>query len=110
MIDVKDIFAKNLRRIRNSRGLSQEKFGEIADIQFRSISSFERGIHFISPENFNKICNRLNILPQEFFIMPECAPDDKKYASIERIKELTNSFDEEKLNYALNILEAINKV
>lgn len=43
MLDPLSTFAANLRRLREKRGLSQERLGEEADVHVTHVSKIERG-------------------------------------------------------------------
>jgi transcriptional regulator with XRE-family HTH domain len=43
VLDPLSTFATNLRRLREKRGLSQERLGEVADIHLTHVSKIERG-------------------------------------------------------------------
>lgn len=43
MLDPLNTFATNLRKLREKRGLSQERLGEAADVHMTHVSKIERG-------------------------------------------------------------------
>jgi transcriptional regulator with XRE-family HTH domain len=61
----KEIFAKNLRRIRNETGLSQEELASRAGLHRTYISSIERGQRNISIENIFAIAKALKVAPAD---------------------------------------------
>lgn len=70
IVDPKKLFAKNLRRFRQSTGLSQEALADRAELHRTYISSVERGERNLSLENIFRIANALEIDPREL-IAPE---------------------------------------
>ncbi|MFA7416533.1 MAG: helix-turn-helix transcriptional regulator [Rhizobium sp.] len=44
-MEIREVFAKNLRLIRQSKGLSQEELAHLADIDRTYVSSLERGVY-----------------------------------------------------------------
>jgi len=63
--DPKEIFGKNLRRIRTEAGLSQEELAFRAKLHRTYISSIERGERNVSLENIYAIAGALKIPPGE---------------------------------------------
>lgn len=57
------IFAKNVQAIRTSKGLSQEKLAELAELHRTYISAVEREKRNISIENIEKIASALDVKP-----------------------------------------------
>jgi transcriptional regulator with XRE-family HTH domain len=58
-------FAANMRRIRKSKELTQEKVAELADLHPNYISSVERGERNISICNIEKIARALGVTMAE---------------------------------------------
>jgi transcriptional regulator with XRE-family HTH domain len=44
-MEIREVFAKNLRLIRQSKRLSQEELAHLADIDRTYVSSLERGVY-----------------------------------------------------------------
>lgn len=57
------IFVKNVQAIRTSKGLSQEKLAELAELHRTYISAVEREKRNISIENIEKIASALDVEP-----------------------------------------------
>lgn len=55
------IFAKNLKRLRAERGLSQELLAEIANLHRTYVGSVERGERNVSIDNMESFANALNV-------------------------------------------------
>ena len=60
-MDLIQILADNLKRIRSERGLSQEKLAEIVDLHRTYISGIERGMRNVSLRNIEKIAEALDV-------------------------------------------------
>lgn len=61
----KEIFAKNLKRIRSESGLSQEELAHRAGLHRTYISSIERGERNVSLENIFALAEALKVSPAD---------------------------------------------
>jgi len=66
-IDIKEIFAANLKENRRKKGFTQEKLAEKADISLRYLAMLELGKSFPSGEVLEKLANALDIQSFQFF-------------------------------------------
>lgn len=55
------VFARNLRRERQARGISQESLAELAGLHRTYVSSVERGERNISIDNIERLAKALEI-------------------------------------------------
>lgn len=69
-MSMRDTFARNLRRLRNDRGLSQEELADLADLDRTYISALERSIYAVSIDTFEKLAKALKADPLEFLAGP----------------------------------------
>ena len=67
-MDALKVFAQNLKKYRNKRGLSQEAFAEKVGLHRTYISAVEREKRNISIDNIQKIANALEIDTYMLFI------------------------------------------
>jgi transcriptional regulator with XRE-family HTH domain len=65
--DIKTAFGGKLRSLRTSKGFSQEKLAELADLDRTYISGVERGVRNISLVNICRLAAALKIKIPEFF-------------------------------------------
>jgi transcriptional regulator with XRE-family HTH domain len=63
--DPQTLFGKKLRQLRLERNLSQEKLGELADMDRNYIGATERGQYNICLKSIIKIGRALKIKPKE---------------------------------------------
>jgi transcriptional regulator with XRE-family HTH domain len=68
--DLRDLFATNLRRLRNERGLSQDHLAAEAEISRSYLSQIETGKFHVSLKIIGKLAAVLRAEPAEFFRRP----------------------------------------
>ncbi|ENZ8031218.1 helix-turn-helix transcriptional regulator [Klebsiella pneumoniae] len=54
-------FARNLRKIRQSQGISQEKLADLCDLHRTYVSSVERGERNIAVDNMERLATALGV-------------------------------------------------
>jgi transcriptional regulator with XRE-family HTH domain len=60
-------FGNRLREIRKSKGISQEKLGDLSGLHRTYIGAIERGEQNVSVDNIAKIARALKVKPAELF-------------------------------------------
>jgi transcriptional regulator with XRE-family HTH domain len=70
MEDLRDLFATNLRRLRNARGLSQDDLAAEAEMSRSYLSQIETGKYHVSLKIIAKLAAVLDAEPAEFFRRP----------------------------------------
>jgi transcriptional regulator with XRE-family HTH domain len=66
-------FGQNLRKIRQSNSLTQEKLADLAELDTTYISGLERGIRNPSLLSIIKIARACSVAPKELLDNIECA-------------------------------------
>jgi transcriptional regulator with XRE-family HTH domain len=69
-MDLRQIFATNLRRFRHEKGLSQEELADLADINRTYISKLETGTSWAGLELIGKLAKVLT-RPAADFLIPQ---------------------------------------
>lgn len=70
MKDLKSEFGRNLRKIREDRGITQEELAELADSTRDTIRNIETGKHAPRFGLFERILAALDAHPRELFDFP----------------------------------------
>jgi transcriptional regulator with XRE-family HTH domain len=65
-MDLREIFATNLRRLRHERGLSQDDLAYEADVSRSYLSQIEKGSFHVSLKVIGKLAEALHVEPAEF--------------------------------------------
>ena len=79
-MDLRQLFAINLRRIRHARKLSQEALAHDAEVDRVYLSRVERAVTYVGLEIIEKLANVLDVEPAEFFAPPPKRTPHKKSA------------------------------
>jgi transcriptional regulator with XRE-family HTH domain len=65
-MDLREIFATNLRRLRNAKGMSQDELAYKAEISRSYLSQLEKGSFYVSIKVIGKLAETLDVEPEEF--------------------------------------------
>jgi transcriptional regulator with XRE-family HTH domain len=69
-MDLRETFARNLRRLRNAKGVSQDALALDAGISRSYLSQIESGSFFVSIKIVGKLADALDVEPEEFLKRP----------------------------------------
>jgi transcriptional regulator with XRE-family HTH domain len=69
-MDLRETFARNLRRLRNARGLTQDALAADAGISRSYLSQIESGSFYVSIKIIGKLADVLDAEPEEFLKRP----------------------------------------
>jgi transcriptional regulator with XRE-family HTH domain len=69
-MDLRPVFALNLRRLRHDRGLSQDDLAYEARVNRGYLSRLEQGEFFASLKIVGRLAEALNVEPAELLKMP----------------------------------------
>jgi transcriptional regulator with XRE-family HTH domain len=68
-MDLREVFARNLRRWRNQRGLSQDDLAYEAGVSRSYLSQLEKGAYYASLKIVGRLAEALNVEPAELLRM-----------------------------------------
>lgn len=61
----RSVLARNVRRLREARGLSQEKLAELADFRQAHVSEIESGLTNLTLDNLQALAVALGVRPMD---------------------------------------------
>lgn len=67
---LREVVARNLRQLRNARGLSQEELADRADINRNYVGMLERAEHAATVDMLEKLAEVLGVQPAELLAQP----------------------------------------
>ncbi len=70
-MDLREVFAGNLRRLRHAKGLSQDDLAYEANISRSYLSQLEKGAFYASLKIVGKLATVLDVEPAELLKLPE---------------------------------------
>jgi transcriptional regulator with XRE-family HTH domain len=70
-MEIRDVLALNLRRLRADRGLSQEDLADRADIDRTYISSLERSVYAAGIDVVDRLAKALGVTVADLLAQPE---------------------------------------
>ena len=73
-MDLREVFASNLRRLRHAKGLSQDDLAYEAKISRSYLSQLEKGGFYASLKIVGKIAAVLGVEPAELLKLPDKRP------------------------------------
>jgi transcriptional regulator with XRE-family HTH domain len=69
-MDLRDVFAINLRRLRNARRLSQDDLAYEAEVSRSYLSQLEKGAFYASLNVVGRLAKALEVEPAELLKLP----------------------------------------
>ncbi len=70
-MDLREVFAANLRRLRNERGLAQDDLAYEAEVSRSYLSQLEKGAFYASLKTIGKLATALKVEPAELLKLPD---------------------------------------
>lgn len=70
-MDLRDVFATNLRRLRHAKGLAQDDLAYEAEMSRSYLSQLEKGKFYVSLKIMAKLATVLEVEPAEFLKLPK---------------------------------------
>jgi transcriptional regulator with XRE-family HTH domain len=70
-MDLREVFAANLRRLRNERDLAQDDLAYEAEVSRSYLSQLEKGAFYASLKTIGKLAAALKVEPAELLKLPD---------------------------------------
>ena len=70
-MDLREVFAANLRRLRNEKGLAQDDLAYEAEVSRSYLSQLEKGAFYASLKIVGRLADALNVEPSELLKLPD---------------------------------------
>jgi len=70
-MDLREVFATNLRRLRHEKGLSQDELAYEAEVSRSYLAQLEKGAYFASLKIVGRLAEALRVEPEELIKKPE---------------------------------------
>jgi transcriptional regulator with XRE-family HTH domain len=70
-MDLRQVFATNLRKLRNARGVSQDDLAYEAEVSRSYLSQLEKGKYYASLKIVGRLADVLGVEPAELVRLPE---------------------------------------
>jgi transcriptional regulator with XRE-family HTH domain len=70
-MDLREVFATNLRRLRHAKGLSQDDLAYEAEVSRSYLSQLEKGVFYASLKILEKLAKVLDVEPAELLRLPQ---------------------------------------
>jgi transcriptional regulator with XRE-family HTH domain len=70
-MDLREVFATNLRRLRHAKSLSQDDLAYDAEVSRSYLSQLEKGVFFASLRIVGRLADALGVEPAELLRLPQ---------------------------------------
>ena len=70
-MDLREVFAANLRRLRNAKGVSQDELAFEANVSRSYLSQLEKGTFYASLNVVGRLSEALGVEPAELLQIPQ---------------------------------------
>ncbi len=70
-MDLREVFATNLRRLRHEKGMSQDDLAYEAEVSRSYLSQLEKGAYFASLKIVGRLAEALDVEPAELVKLPQ---------------------------------------
>jgi transcriptional regulator with XRE-family HTH domain len=76
-MDLREVFATNLRRLRHEKGLSQDDLAYEAEVSRSYLAQLEKGTYFASLRIVGRLADTLGVEPAEMLKLPTTGGRDR---------------------------------
>lgn len=105
-MDIKKQLGHKIKRLRQQRGITQEKLAEMADISIRSLSGIELGENFMSAQTMERLLKCLGVTIDELFTAEHLKPTEDLISEIDAIIDSVKD-DRDKIENIYKVVKAL---
>lgn len=106
MKETKILLGERIRELRKNRGLTQEQFAELIDVEQKHVSRLELGKSFPTLERLEKISDALQVPLRDIFDFVHLSNQETRTSSIE---DMMKRLNEENQKIAFKVFNGIIK-
>ena len=103
MVDYQTLLTSNIKNLRKTSGLTQEKFAELVDVSVDGIRNIEKNRYTLLAKTIDSICSAFKITPFEL-LLPDAQQDEE---IIEEIHNKLKLCDNDKLKRISKIIDLV---
>ncbi len=105
-MDIKKQLGYKIKRLRQQKGITQEKLAEMAEISIRSLSGIELGENFMSAQTMERLLKCLGITIDELFAAEHLRPTEDLISEIDSIIDSVKD-DRDKIENIYKVIKAL---
>ena len=83
-MDLRDVFAANLRRLRHAKGFSQDHLAYEAEVSRSYLSQLEKGAFYASLKIIGRLAEALDVEPAELLRLPSRGTNESSRTAVSR--------------------------
>ena len=103
MIDYQKLLNSNIKKLRKTSGLTQEKFAELTDLSVDAIRNIEQNKYTPTASTINSICSALKITPFEM-LLPDASVDENLILEINSKLKLCTNDDLRRISKMIDVI------
>lgn len=111
MINIKVILGKNIKRLREKTGMTQDELSEKIKLSSQAVSLLESGKYFTTADTLDNLCNCFNVHPSVLFELDANYIETNYSSRSEVVKDinlLLNNLNDNKLRNAIEYIQSLN--
>lgn len=103
MIDYQRLLTSNIKKLRKTSGLTQEKFAELTDLSVDAIRNIEQNKYTPKAKTIDSICAAFNITPFDL-LLPDVSIDENLISEINSKLKLCKNDDLQRISKMIDII------
>ena len=99
-------FGKRIKKLRESKGYTQEQLAEIVGLEYQTISRIETGMYFTSYDTLTKMSEAFSVPIRDLFDYVEVSSREEL---VKNIKSALDTCNDEELEFVYSFLMNLKK-